>query len=194
MTAADLPLGGVAVTPAVKAGWRSALVKHLTWRVLVGSLLAAFALGTLLTGVAWTTFGPEQVGPPRNVGLVIPLGTAAEIAAGGRPTAIPSEIRLTSGDRLVITNNDTVTHTIGGWQVNAGQVLTILADAPATSIFACSIHPSGNLGIIVQARPGLAEALLLILVISLPLSVVLAAGIAVYRMLDNDDLDIVRAD
>lgn len=193
MTVADLPVAPpVPVPPATAGGWRVVVRERVSLRVVLASLALGFVLGTLLTATAWVAFGAEQVGPPRDVQLVIPSGTAAEIAKGG-PTVIPSEIRLTEGDRLVIANQDVVDHTIGGWQVAAGMTLTILADVPATSIFACTIHPSGNLGLIIQARPGLAEAIFVTFLVSIPIGLVLAAGWTVFRMLDNNDLDFEKA-
>ncbi len=154
-----------------------------SWRVLGASLLAGFVLGGMLVSVAWATFAAEQVGPPRDVRLVIPAGTSVLLAAG-KPSAIPSEIHLVSGDRLVLINQDIVTHSIGGWSVEPAMTLTITTDAPAANIFACSIHGSGSLGIIVTARPGLVDAIIITLLVSLPLALVLAAGATVFRNLD----------
>jgi hypothetical protein len=179
----------VPVPPATEGGWRAVVRERVSLRVVAASLVLGFVIGALLTAVAWTAFGAEPVGPPRDVQLVIPAGTAEQINAGG-PTVIPSQIRLIEGDRLVLVNQDVVDHTIGGWQVASGMTLTILADVPATSIFTCTIHPSGNLGLVVSARPGLAEAIVLTILVSVPIGLVLAAGWTVFRMLDNDDLDV----
>ena len=135
MTAADLPVVPPVPVPAAPAGgWRVVVRERISLRVIAASLALGFMLGTLLTAAAWTAFGAEQVGPPRDVQLVIPVGTAAEIARGG-PTVIPSEIRLTEGDRLIIANQDLVDHTIGGGHVAAGMTLTILAALPAPPSF-----------------------------------------------------------
>lgn len=176
MTTAGLSLatGGGRRLP----GWFS-------WRVLAGSFLSGFAIGAVLVAVAWTAFGAEQVGPPRDVQLTIPRGTAALIAAG-KPSAIPSQIQLTQGDRLVLVNDDVVTHTLGGWSVLAGTSLTILADSPITSVFACSIHKSGSLGLIVTPRPGLVDGILITILASVPISLVLFAGATVFHNLDMD--------
>lgn len=193
MTAADLPMTPASpAAPTRPGGWRAVVRERVSWRVVVASLALGFVLGGLLTTAAWTAFGAEQVGPPKDVSLVIPAGTAASIKAGG-PAKIPSQITLVEGDRLVISNQDVADHTIGGWQVAAGMVLTIVADVPAANIFTCTIHPSGSLGIIIQARPGLAEALFVTILVSVPIGLVLAAGWTVFRMLDTDDSDEVKA-
>jgi hypothetical protein len=93
----------------------------------------------------------------------------------------------------VLENQDDVVHTLGGWQVSPGQVLTIVAEAAAANVFACTIHPSGSLGLIITPRPGLIDAILVVIMVSIPISLVLFAGWTVYRMLDNDDLDFEKA-
>jgi hypothetical protein len=179
VTSAELPLA-VATTgprrPGRLPGW-------FQWRVLFGSLGAGFFLGALLVAVAWTAFGAEQTSPPRDVQLTIPAGTASLIAAG-KPSAIPSQIQLTQGDRLILANEDAVTHSVGGWSVNAGQSLTILADSPIASVFACTIHKSGSLAIIVTPRPGLVDGILITILVSVPIGLVLFAGASVFRNLD----------
>jgi hypothetical protein len=153
------------------------------WRVLFGSLGAGFLLGALLVAVAWTAFGAQITSPPRDVQLNIPQGTAALIAAG-KPSAIPSQIQLTQGDRLILNNEDVVKHSIGGWAVDAGQSLTIYAESPVTNVFACSIHKSGSLAIIVTPRPGLMDGILITILVSVPIGLVLFAGATVFRNLD----------
>lgn len=190
MTPTGLPLSASASTQP--AGWRKAVAENISLGVLAGSMVLGFLLGTLLVVVAWFSFGVDQVAPPKDVNLVIPRGLAADIAAG-RPASLPSEVRLVAGDRLVLDNRDVVVHTIGGWQVSPGQVLTIVAEAAAANVFACTIHPSGSLGLIIAPRPGLIDAILVIIMVSIPISLVLFAGWTVYRMLDNDDLDFEKA-
>jgi hypothetical protein len=166
-------------------GLRHRLPGWFSGRVLAASLVSGFVLGAVLVAVAWTSFGADVVAPPRDVQLTIPQGTAALIAAG-KPSAIPSQISLTQGDRLVLVNEDVVTHTIGGWTVNPGMSLTILADSPVASVFACTIHRSGSLGLIVTPRPGLVDGILITILVSVPIGLVLFAGATVFRNLELD--------
>jgi hypothetical protein len=190
VTPAGLPL---AATPSAQpSGWRRNIAENVSLKVLAGSLALGFMLGTLLVVVAWTSFGVDQIAPPKDVSLVIPRGTADDIAAG-RPARLPGEVRLVAGDRLVLENRDGVVHTLGGWQVSPGQILTIVAEAAATNVFACTIHPSGSLGLIITPRPGLIDAILITIMVSIPISLVLFAGWTVYGILDNDDLDFEKA-
>jgi hypothetical protein len=190
VTSAGLPLS--ASTPVEPGGWRATVARRVSLKILAASLVLGFLIGTLLTVVAWTSFGVDQVAPPKDVELVIPRGTAEDIALG-RPARLPSEVRLVSGDRLVLENQDIVVHTLGGWQVNPGQSLTIVAEAAAANVFACTIHPSGTLGLIITARPGLIDAILVVIMASVPIGLVLFAGWTVFRMLDTDDSDYEKA-
>jgi hypothetical protein len=178
--------------PAQPSGWRRNIAENVSLKVIAGSLVLAFLLGSLLVAVAWTSFRVDEIAPPKDVALIIPRGTADDIAAG-RPAKLPGEVRLVSGDRLVLENRDAVVHTLGGWQVNPGQILTIVAEAAAANVFACTIHPSGSLGLIITPRPGLIDAILVVIMVSIPIALVLFAGWTVYRMLDNDDLDFEKA-
>jgi hypothetical protein len=162
---------------------RRSLPGWFQWRVLIGSLVAGFVLGALLVAVAFTAFGAQITSPPRDVQLTIPSGTAA-LLASGQPSAIPAQIQLTQGDRLILANEDVVTHSVGGWSVPAGQSLTIYADSPITNVFACTIHKSGSLAIIVTPRPGLIDGILITILVSVPIGLVLFAGASVFRNLD----------
>lgn len=164
---------------------RRRLPDWFSWRVLLGSFVAGFVMGAVLVAVAWTAFGAEQVGAPRDVQLTIPRGTASLIAAG-QPSSIPSQISLVQGDRLILANEDVVTHSVGGWSVEPGMRLTVLADSPVTNVFACTIHKSGSLAVIVTPRPGLVDGILITFLVAVPISLVLFAGASVFRNLDTD--------
>ncbi len=173
-------------------GWRRVLAERISYRILGMSLVLGFLLGTLLVVVAWNSFGVAELAPPKDVVLTIPAGTAAAIKAG-LPTKTPSEVRLISGDKLVLDNQDVVAHTIGGWTIQPGTVLTVLAETAAVNVFSCTIHPSGSLGLLITARPGLIDAILVTFLVSVPISLVLFAGWTVFRMLETDDPEYERA-
>lgn len=168
--------------PVDDPGWRGALLGHLSVRALAGGLVLGLGLAAALTMAAWSVLGATPIAP-RDVALVIPAGTADRVAAG-EASGLPPELRLTEGDRLVIVNEDVAAHVIGGWRVAPGTTFTVIADGPASSVFACTIHPSGNLGFVVGARPSPALAVLLTLLVGIPVGLLLAAGWAAMRGLD----------
>jgi hypothetical protein len=183
VTSAELPYAH-----ALTAGRRRIRDRLPTWfsaRTLAGSLLAGLVMGAILVAVAWSTFGADLMAPPRDVQLVIPRGTAALLAAG-QPSSLPAQIVLDQDDRLIISNQDVVTHTLGSWVIPSGGSITVDADSPIASVFTCSIHRSGSFGIIVQARPGLVDGILITLLVAGPIGMVLFAGATVFRSLDTE--------
>ena len=186
MTSAELPVATVGTgSPRRPRGLRRPLPAWFSARVLAGSLAAGFLLGTILVAVAWVAFGADLMAPPHDVQLVIPRGTAALLAAG-QPSALPSQVILNQDDRLIIVNQDVATHSLGSWIINPGTSITIDATSPIASVFACTIHRSGSFGIIVQARPGLLDGILITFLVSVPIGLVLFAGATVFRNLDMD--------
>jgi hypothetical protein len=187
VTSAGLPLAtsGVAVRRRLRDRVGDRLPGWFEWHVLAGSMAAGFVMGAILVLVAWVAFGADLMAPPRDVQLTIPRGTAALLAAG-QPSALPAQVILDQDDRLIITNQDLVTHTLGSWLIKPGQSITIDATSPIASVFTCSIHRSGSFGIIVQARPGLVDGILITLLVSVPIGCVLFAGASVFRSLDME--------
>ncbi len=187
MTSAELPLAtvGPARPRRLRERVRDRVPGWFAWRVLAGSMAAGFAMGAVLVAVAWFAFGADLMAPPRDVRLVIPRGTAALLAAG-QASALPAQVILDQDDHLIIINQDVVTHTLGSWLIKAGQSISIDATSPIASVFSCSIHRSGSFGIIVQARPGLVDGILITILVSVPIGFVLFAGATVFRSLDMD--------
>ncbi len=187
MTSAELPLAslGSSGRRPLRDRVRDRLPAWFAWRVLAGSMVTGFVMGSVLVAVAWIAFGADLMAPPRDVQLVIPRGTAALLAAG-QPSALPAQVILDQDDRLIIVNQDVATHTLGSWVIKPGQSITIDATSPIASVFACTIHRSGSFGIIVQARPGLLDGILITMLVSVPIGFVLFAGASVFRSLDMD--------
>lgn len=187
MTSIDLPLATVGTDGRrrLRDRVRDRLPGWFSWRVLAGSMAAGFAMGSVLVAVAWAAFGADLMAPPHDVQLVIPRGTAALLAAG-QASALPSQVIINQDDRLILVNQDVATHTLGSWVIRPGQSITIDATSPIASVFSCSIHRSGSFGIIVQARPGLLDGILITLLVSVPIGTVLFAGSSVFRSLDMD--------
>jgi hypothetical protein len=183
VTSAELPFAH-----ALGGGPRRIRDRLPTWfsaRTLLGSLLAGFGMGTVLVIAAWTAFGADLMAPPHDVRLVIPRGTAALLAAG-QPSALPAQVILNQDDHLVIINQDVATHTLGSWVISPGDSITVDANSPIASVFSCSIHRSGSFGIIVQARPGVIDGILITFLVSVPIGMVLFAGATVFRSLDME--------
>jgi hypothetical protein len=90
----------------------------------------------------------------------VPRGGAAQASAGGG-SIFPSRLRFTVGvrDVLVLRNEDDVPASFGPVRLEPGQTYRVPFHAPAEFQLACSLHPAGQVSIVVvpMPAPGLAR-------------------------------------
>ena len=110
------------------------------WITVAGFVIAAIAIvGVPIVASRFV----EPSGTTHS--FVIPTGTADRIAAGEEVTIIPADLRMRLRDRLVVVNDDTVTHQVASIVVGPGErVETRFSEAVSLSGF-CSLHPSGQI-------------------------------------------------
>jgi hypothetical protein len=125
-------------------GWR----RRLAWG---GGLLGALAIALALAGA----FAPLPAKPGERV-YVVPPGTAGKLVRGEHLEIVPAEIRLTLGveDVLVIRNEDDTQHQVGPIILLPQQTYRIPFRRPFRYQYACTLHRSGQLAIIVENAPG----------------------------------------
>lgn len=82
---------------------------------------------------------------------VIPLGTAERIEAGEQLEIVPAELVVQVGDSIRIVNEDDTDHLVGLFFVAAGQTMTQRFRSEGTLQGECSVHPSGQFRIVVEA-------------------------------------------
>lgn len=82
---------------------------------------------------------------------VIPAGTADRIAAGERLEIVPAELVVRVGESIRIANEDDTDHLVGLFFVGAGQTVTQRFRSEGTLEGECSVHPSGEFRIVVEA-------------------------------------------
>ncbi len=113
-------------------------------------LSAAFAIGA----TAWAALASIGSDSRQQV-YVIPQGTWARRAAGEEVQNVPSEIRLMLGvkDVLVLRNHDDVPQMFGPVLIMPGQSFELPFRVPSLYVFACSLHVSGQLSVIVEPSP-----------------------------------------
>ena len=119
--------------PATRGRWRTA--------ISVGAVVLAATL--LLLGVL--AGGGGQV-----IAVEVAPGTADRIAAGEPVELLPRRLEVKVGDRLEIVNRDDITHQVGPYTVSAGQTLRQEFTSPGTLQGACTLHPSGDITIVVR--------------------------------------------
>lgn len=125
--------------------------------VLALSILAVWLISEL--GVRLqadeTTARPAQV-----VELVIPAGTAAQVAAGADAFDIPQEMSFVLGDVLVVRNEDEVAHNLGPLFIPAGSSASMPLNEADHFAFTCSFSASRYLGLSVRPPTTLLTRLL----------------------------------
>ena len=117
-------------------------------RLLLG-LCALLALGT-----AWAALTPLP-SDAREALYVIPKGTWSRRMAGEPLDILPQELRLVLGvrDVLVLRNEDDVPQVFGPVLIMPAQSFTMPFRQAATYQFACTLHVSGQLSVVVEPTP-----------------------------------------
>jgi plastocyanin len=114
-------------------------------RVPVGLVALVLAPAVVLLLVALTSALRTEV-----IVVEVPLGTAALIDAGEPVELLPRTLEVSVGDTLEIHNLDVVAHEVGPYGVAAGQTLRQTFSSPGTLQGLCTLHPDGELTIVVR--------------------------------------------
>jgi hypothetical protein len=88
--------------------------------------------------------------PPQVVELIIPAGTAENIAAGKAAPTFQEEMTFVLGDTLLVRNEDSVDHEFGPLWIPAGANASLVLDQADNFSYACSFRPSGYFGLEVK--------------------------------------------
>jgi len=104
--------------------------------------------------IAWAAMAPIDADSREQV-YVIAKGTWARRMAGESIEILPSVIRLTLGvkDVLVLRNQDDVPQLFGPVLIMPGQSFQLPFQRASTYQFACSLHVSGQLDVVVEPMP-----------------------------------------
>ena len=106
------------------------------------------------TTTAWAALTPVSSNSREQV-YEIPKGTWARRTAGQKIAILPSEIRLTMNvkDVLVLRNQDDVPQMFGPVLIMPGQSFELPFRVASTYLFACTLHVSGQLSVVVVPMP-----------------------------------------
>jgi hypothetical protein len=120
--------------------------------VLVLGLFAAPALAACGSDGAGQP-ATEAVADTDNVTFeyVIPLGAGEALDAGTPLEILPAELEVDVGDTIRIENQDDRGHTVGPFFVGANETLTQRFSTPGEFEGVCTVHPSGQLVLVVNA-------------------------------------------
>jgi len=122
--------------------------------------VAAVVVGGLLGG-ALVGCGNEDAAQPQTEAVadsdsatleyVIPVGAGEALDAGTPLEILPGELEVNVGDTIRIENQDDRGHTVGPFFVGANETLTQRFSTPGEFEGVCTVHPSGQLVLVVNA-------------------------------------------
>ena len=110
----------------------------------------------------------------QRVDLVIPYGTAAQVAAGVYNRSLPSDLVLVEGDILVVKNEDIVDHQLGPIWVPAGTSGVLELTTANKYAYQCSFQPTKIQGVEVRQRINMRTRVEGVLAVALPTGMMLA--------------------
>jgi hypothetical protein len=147
-------------------------VRTLIIRISV-SLLVGLLIGAAINEISFL-FLRETARPPKVVELVIPDGTAEEVARGETPPTLPDSMTFVVGDTLVVKNDDKTAHELGPLWIPAGTSASLSLDSVQSYAYNCSFQPSQYFGLDVHEALTAGTRLYGILYSGLPLGGLIA--------------------
>ena len=121
---------------------------------------ARLAVSVLMVGGALAACGGDTSQPETEAvndteaatyEYVIPVGAGEALDAGTPLEILPAELEVNVGDTIRIENQDDRGHTVGPFFVGANETLTQRFSTPGEFEGVCTVHPSGQLVLIVNA-------------------------------------------
>lgn len=147
---------------------RTQIIKRIVYSMLVGLLL-----GAVISEVPFL-FLQENARPPEEITLVIPQGTAEQVARGEQPPTIPENMVFVVGDTLIVKNEDSVDHKLGPLWIPKNSSAQLSLDEKESFAFECSFQPDRYFGLDVQEALTLGTRIYGIVYAGLPLGVLIA--------------------
>jgi hypothetical protein len=147
---------------------RTQIIKRIVYSMLVGLLL-----GAVISEVPFL-FLQENTRPPEEITLVIPQGTAEQVARGEQPPTIPENMVFVVGDTLIVRNEDSVDHKLGPLWIPRNSSAQLSLDEKESFAYECSFQPDRYFGLDVQEALTLGTRLYGIVYAGLPLGVLIA--------------------
>lgn len=113
------------------------------WRAVLLALVLVASIAGLVVAVQAQRSGEV-------VRVEVAAGTADRLEAGESVELLPATLEVAVGDQLEIVNDDDVVHQVGPYTVAPAQTLRQRFTSPGTLEGACTLHPSGEIRIVVR--------------------------------------------
>ena len=144
------------------------LIKRVIYSLLFGLLL-----GVVIAEISFLLLH-ETARAPQEITLVIPKGTAEQVARGEQPPTIPENMVFVVGDTLLVHNEDIVDHKLGPLFIPAKSSAHLSLDTEESLAYECSFQTSKYFGLDVQEALTAGTRVFGILEVGLPLGILFA--------------------
>ena len=141
-------------------------------RILL-SMLAGLILGAAVSEISHFLL-KDTARPPKEVDIIIPQGTAQQVARGEQPPSIPKDMIFVVGDILVVKNQDTSDHRLGPLWIPANSSAQLSLDQEESLAYECSFQPGNYFGIDVKEPLTLGTRVYGIFYAGLPMGILIA--------------------
>lgn len=131
------------------------------------SLLVSMSFAYLVAELSYQMIKNQSDRAPRQIEILIPPGTAAEIARGKPGPALP-DMRFAEDDQIIVRNMDSVDHQLGPLWIPAESSSMLTLDRPSKYSLSCTFQASQSVDIEVVARAKASDRVMGILSIGLP--------------------------
>lgn len=138
------------------------------------SLFAGILLALVMTELAYKFQVKSQDRDGKQLRLVIPLGTAILLQAGGESPAIPSDMTFVVGDVLVVENQDNADHQLGPLFIPKGASAKLEFKKSENLAYACTFTPEKYLGLEIKQPLTFATRMTGVLSAGIPLGTLMA--------------------
>lgn len=140
---------------------------------IVYSLLAGLLMGVVISEVPFI-FQRDTARAPKEITLVIPKGTAEQVARGEQPPTIPESMSFVVGDTLIVKNEDVADHKLGPLWIPALASAQLSLDQEESFAYECSFQPGNYLGLEVNEPLTTATRIYGVLYVGTPLAILIA--------------------
>ncbi|MDD1750170.1 MAG: hypothetical protein LUO89_09885 [Methanothrix sp.] len=147
--------------------------KFFTTKRMLLSIVFGLLVGILSSEVPFL-FLHATARAPREIVLTIPAGTAGLVARGQQPPSIPANMAFVVGDRLVVKNEDSVTHKLGPLLIPANSSAQLALDQEESLAYECTFQPGKYFGLDVGEPVTIGTRIFGIVYIAFPIAILFA--------------------
>lgn len=131
----------------MKASLQNTLLKRFAI-----SMIFAFLFGFLVSEASFQLLTRDTERESEDFYIKIPDGTADRVEKGFSVPSIPESMVFFEGDRIIVENNDSVSHQLGPVWVPSGTSGVLTLEKPQSYSLSCTFQPTQIMGLEVRPR------------------------------------------